>query len=174
MFGISGSQPYRNGVADGDAFAAWGGSISEKFDIVKLFGGFNELYFKITGRRPDGRANWRDRLAIVWTFLKSYNWRRFDRRINPFTFIRALRGMTNKRYGRGAAGQKTFRTLMAAGMHFMDRYNYDVERVKRCVILYSTPDGVYPFCTINGGPEYRSLIERAYARPTAGRTSRER
>jgi 7,8-dihydro-6-hydroxymethylpterin dimethyltransferase len=34
-----------------------------------------------------------------------------------------------------------------AGMHFMDLYNYDVERVKRCVIHYAAPNGlIYPFC----------------------------
>ena len=52
---------------------------------------------------------------------------------------------------------------LCAGMHFQDRHNYDVERVKRCVILYSTPAGVFPFCTYNGGPEYRPMVERAYA-----------
>jgi hypothetical protein len=41
---------------------------------------------------------------------------------------------------------------MTGGMHFMDRYNFDTERVRRCVIQYSTPDGLYPFCTINTGP----------------------
>jgi len=141
--------------------------IPKLFDIRKLFGGFNELSFKIAAKRPDGKANWLDKLAIIRTFLKSYNWREFDRRINPFTFMRTLRGMTNKRYGRGEAGKKTIRTLMVAGMHFMDCYNYDVERVKRCVILYSTPDGVYPFCTINGGPEYRPFIERMLAHSRA-------
>jgi hypothetical protein len=141
--------------------------IPKLFDILKLFGGFNELASRVVTKRPAGRANWLDRLAIAWTFLKSYNWNAWDRRINPFTFTHALRGMTNKRYGRGAGGKKTFRTLMAAGMHFMDCYNYDVERVRRCVILYSTPDGVYPFCTINGGPEYRPFIERMIAKPAA-------
>ncbi len=48
-------------------------------------------------------------------------------------------------------------------MHFMDRYNYDTERIKRCVIQYSTPDGFYPFCTINGGPTYRPFIEEMYS-----------
>jgi len=138
--------------------------IPRLFDIERLFGSFNELALKIARQRPDGRANWRDRLALLAAFVGSYNWRQFDRRISPLTFMHTLRGMTNKRYGRGAAGRRTFRTLMAAGMHFMDAYNYDVERVKRCVILYSTPDGVYPFCTINGGPEYRPYIERMIAR----------
>lgn len=140
--------------------------IPKLFDMAKLFGGFNELYFKITGKRADGKANWADKLAICWNFIQSYNWREFDRRINPLTFIKAVRGMTNKHEGRGDGGKKTYRTLMAAGMHFMDRYNYDTERIKRCVILYSTPDGIYPFCTINGGPEYRPYIEKMIAIPT--------
>jgi uncharacterized radical SAM superfamily Fe-S cluster-containing enzyme len=56
---------------------------------------------------------------------------------------------------------------MTGGMHFMDRYNYDTERVRRCVIQYSTPDGIYPFCTINCGPTYRPYIEAMHARPLA-------
>jgi uncharacterized radical SAM superfamily Fe-S cluster-containing enzyme len=79
--------------------------------------------------------------------------------------MRALRSMTLKKYGRGAEGKKVYRTLMTAGMHFMDRYNYDTERVRRCVITYSTPDGMYPFCTINCGPSYRPYIEEMNARP---------
>ena len=110
-------------------------------------------------------ANWKDKLDIVLTFLKSYRWTERDFRVLPFQFIRALRGMTNKAAGRGDPGRKTYRTLMAAGMHFMDRYNYDTERIKRCVILYSTPDGMYPFCTINGGPTYRPFLEKMIARP---------
>ena len=46
-------------------------------------------------------------------------------------------------------------------MHFMDNYNYDIERVKRCVIHYAAPDGkLYPFCTYNSGPTYREKIEK--------------
>jgi uncharacterized radical SAM superfamily Fe-S cluster-containing enzyme len=64
-------------------------------------------------------------------------------------FLQTLQGMTDKRYGRGSSEQKGFsyRTLMLAGMHFMDSYNYDIERVKRCVIHYAAPNGlIYPFC----------------------------
>jgi uncharacterized radical SAM superfamily Fe-S cluster-containing enzyme len=49
----------------------------------------------------------------------------------------------------------------------MDRYNYDTERVPRCVIQYSPPDGVYPFCTLNCGPTYRPYIEAMHSRPLA-------
>ena len=75
--------------------------------------------------------------------------------------------MTDKGYGRGEGATKAYRTLMTGGMHFMDRYNYDTERVRRCVIQYSTPDGLYPFCTINSGPIYRPYIEALHARPLA-------
>ncbi|MCK4341931.1 MAG: hypothetical protein KAY37_09440 [Phycisphaerae bacterium] len=109
-------------------------------------------------------ATWTDKLRIVLTFLRSYRWSERDFRVTPLKFIHALRGKTNKSVGRGAAGETTYRTLMAAGMHFMDRYNFDTERIKRCVILYSTPDGIYPFCTINGGPTYRPYIERMLAK----------
>ncbi len=61
-------------------------------------------------------------------------------------------------------GTFTYRTLMVAGMHFMDSYNYDVERVKRCVIHYAAPNGLlYPFCSYNSGPVFRDKIERQYS-----------
>ena len=76
--------------------------------------------------------------------------------------------MTDKSYGRGESEQQgfTYKTLMLAGMHFMDSYNYDVERVKRCVIHYAAPNGkIYPFCAYNSGPVYRERVEREFAVP---------
>ena len=75
--------------------------------------------------------------------------------------------MTNKKLGRdGMDGTFTYRTLLVAGMHFMDNYNYDIERVKRCVIHYAAPDGkLYPFCTYNSGPTYREKIEKQFSIP---------
>jgi uncharacterized radical SAM superfamily Fe-S cluster-containing enzyme len=83
-------------------------------------------------------------------------------------FLQTLQGMTDKRYGRGEKeeGGFTYRTLMVAGMHFMDSYNYDVERVKRCVIHYAAPNGlIYPFCAYNSGPVFRERIEKAFSIP---------
>ncbi len=81
-------------------------------------------------------------------------------------FLQTLQGMTDKRLGRGKSEQSgfTYRTLMLAGMHFMDAYNYDVERVKRCVIHYAAPNGrIYPFCAYNSGPVFREKIEKEFA-----------
>jgi uncharacterized radical SAM superfamily Fe-S cluster-containing enzyme len=83
-------------------------------------------------------------------------------------FLQTLQGLTDKKHGRGASEEKgfTYRTLMLAGMHFMDSYNYDVERVKRCVIHYAAPNGlIYPFCAYNSGPVYRERIEKEFSVP---------
>ncbi|MDX2154405.1 MAG: radical SAM protein [Bryobacteraceae bacterium] len=82
-------------------------------------------------------------------------------------FLQTIQGMTDKSYGRGKLdGQFTYKTLMVAGMHFMDAYNYDIERVKRCVIHYAAPDGkLYPFCTYNSGPTFRERIEKDFSVP---------
>jgi uncharacterized radical SAM superfamily Fe-S cluster-containing enzyme len=48
-------------------------------------------------------------------------------------------------------------------MHFMDRYNYDLERVQRCCIHYVTPDGrLIPFCAYNSGPVHRERVWQEY------------
>jgi len=82
-------------------------------------------------------------------------------------FLNTIQGMTNKKLGReGMDGTFTYRTLLVAAMHFMDHYNFDVERVKRCVIHYAAPDGkLYPFCTYNSGPTYRTKIEKQFSMP---------
>ncbi len=83
-------------------------------------------------------------------------------------FLSTLQGLTDKTYGRGQSEKEgfTYKTLMVAGMHFMDHYNYDVERVKRCVIHYAAPNGhIYPFCAYNGGPTFRDRIEAAHSMP---------
>jgi uncharacterized radical SAM superfamily Fe-S cluster-containing enzyme len=88
--------------------------------------------------------------------------------LNFTKFLQTLQGMTDKRYGRGESERQgfTYRTLMLAGMHFMDSYNYDVERVKRCVIHYAAPNGlIYPFCAYNSGPVYRERIEKEFSVP---------
>jgi uncharacterized radical SAM superfamily Fe-S cluster-containing enzyme len=46
----------------------------------------------------------------------------------------------------------------------MDPYNFDKDRVQRCVIHYATPDGrIIPFCTMNN--IHRMKIEKKFAIP---------
>jgi uncharacterized radical SAM superfamily Fe-S cluster-containing enzyme len=54
--------------------------------------------------------------------------------------------------------------IMIGSMHFMDPYNFDLDRVSRCVIHYATPDGrIIPFCTMN--TLHRQTIEKKFAQP---------
>jgi hypothetical protein len=56
------------------------------------------------------------------------------------------------------------KALFIGAMHFMDPYNFDLERVERCGIHYATPDGrIIPFCTYNA--IYRPSVERAFSKP---------
>jgi len=83
-----------------------------------------------------------------------------------FRFLQTLDGVADKKYSwdEGYKGY-TYKTFYVAGMHFMDAYNYDLERVSRCGVHYSAPDGKsYPFCTYNSGPTYRSRVEQGIGR----------
>lgn len=56
------------------------------------------------------------------------------------------------------------KTLLISCMHFMDPWNFDEDRAKRCVIHYAIPDGrIIPFCTMNS--LYREEIEKKFAVP---------
>ena len=62
-----------------------------------------------------------------------------------------------------ALGRLMRSIIMIGGMHFMDGYNFDLERVERCGIHYAIPDGrIIPFCTMN--TLHREQIERQFAK----------
>jgi len=105
----------------------------------------------------------------VWNSLrKHFHEDRAPEGLSFERFLQTLQGLVDKKYGRGEMEAKgfSFKTLMVAGMHFMDSYNYDIERVKRCVIHYAAPDGkLYPFCAYNAGPTFREKIEKQFSVP---------
>jgi 7,8-dihydro-6-hydroxymethylpterin dimethyltransferase len=54
--------------------------------------------------------------------------------------------------------------ILISSMHFMDPYNFDLERVQRCVIHYAVPDGrIVPFCTYNS--IHRPQVEKKLGIP---------
>ncbi|MCD6383093.1 MAG: radical SAM protein [Thermoplasmata archaeon] len=64
---------------------------------------------------------------------------------------------------KSSLGEFHWRTLFIGTMHFQDLYNYDLERVRRCVIHYTTPDGrIIPFCSYNTGAEFRTEVEKKF------------
>ncbi|PTD93450.1 radical SAM protein [archaeon SCG-AAA382B04] len=71
-----------------------------------------------------------------------------------------------KEHTYNALGKFHMESLFIGSMHFQDNYNYDLERLKRCVIHYATPDGrIIPFCAYNSGPTYREKIEQKFSVP---------
>jgi uncharacterized radical SAM superfamily Fe-S cluster-containing enzyme len=61
-------------------------------------------------------------------------------------------------------GEWHYKFTFLGMMHFMDLYNYDVERVMRCNVHYLMPDGrVVPFCTFNVlNDVYRDYVQKKY------------
>jgi uncharacterized radical SAM superfamily Fe-S cluster-containing enzyme len=56
------------------------------------------------------------------------------------------------------------KSILLASMHFMDPYNFDLERVERCLIHYAVPDGrIIPFCTMNS--IHRQSVEKKLGVP---------
>jgi hypothetical protein len=64
-----------------------------------------------------------------------------------------------------ALGKLHHRSIFVGMMHFMDLWNYDIERVKKCCIHYAQPDGrIVPFCAFNVIPQwYRDEIQEKYS-----------
>ncbi|AMD17959.1 hypothetical protein TL18_07935 [Methanobrevibacter sp. YE315] len=63
-----------------------------------------------------------------------------------------------------ALGEFSKDAMLISCMHFMDPFNFDEDRVKKCVIHYATPDGrIIPFCTMNS--IYRESVEREFSTP---------
>ena len=63
-----------------------------------------------------------------------------------------------------ALGEFHLNSLLISCMHFMDPFNFDVDRVRNCLIHYAVPDGrIIPFCTMNS--LYRPSIEDEFSVP---------
>ena len=63
-----------------------------------------------------------------------------------------------------ALGEFSKDAMLISCMHFMDSFNFDEDRVKKCVIHYATPDGrIIPFCSYNS--MYRDEVEEKFSTP---------
>ncbi|MGC8982528.1 MAG: tetraether lipid synthase Tes [Desulfurococcaceae archaeon] len=73
-----------------------------------------------------------------------------------------------------ALGEVHYKLLFIGQMHFMDLYNYDIQRVQRCNIHYVVPDGrLIPFCAFNIFDDiYRDKVQREYSLPLAKPTKK--
>jgi uncharacterized radical SAM superfamily Fe-S cluster-containing enzyme len=120
---------------------------------------------RLAAKTAKSRYKTYSKIKAWYRLRKYYRREKAPKGLSFEMYLQTLNGMLDKNVGRGNR-VRTFRTMMVGGMHFMDAYNYDVSRVRRCVIHFSTPEGrLYPFCSYNSGPVYRTRVERAYSIP---------
>ena len=85
--------------------------------------------------------------------------------MNKTNLLKMLKALLKDDTKKGLA-KFSWDMLYMGAMHFQDSYNYDVDRVMRCGIHYTTPDGkIIPFCAYNSGPVYRTEIEKKFSVP---------
>ena len=81
-----------------------------------------------------------------------------------FSMLRKYIGPVFRHGSYKTLGDLHRKMLMISAMHSMDPYNFDLERVQRCVIHYAVPDGrIIPFCTMNS--IHREKIEKEFGVP---------
>ncbi|MFA6148353.1 MAG: radical SAM protein [bacterium] len=105
------------------------------------------------------------KIRALQAFHRFYREDRAPEGLTFLRFLKTLDGFAEKKYSWDEKySGHTYKTFYVLGMHFMDAYNYDIERVSRCGVHYSAPDGrIYPFCTYNSGPVHRHRVENAVA-----------
>jgi hypothetical protein len=96
----------------------------------------------------------RAKLEIANTLIRNIKFGRLSRYLSDVISYSNYRSLNDMHHN----------MILIGSMHFMDPYNFDLERVQHCVIHYATPDGtIIPFCTMNN--LHRKTIETKYAKP---------
>ena len=135
--------------------------INRFVDVEKMF----EELDALAARTKASRFKRFAQMNAFYRIQKFYNKKEAPTGLDFTKFLQTLDGFFDKEAGRGEKdGSYTNKTLLVAGMHFMDNYNYELERVRRCVIHYATPaNKIIPFCSYNGGLCHRYEIEDKYS-----------
>jgi uncharacterized radical SAM superfamily Fe-S cluster-containing enzyme len=128
-------------------------------DVDGLFRDLLELANKSEGKKFKAPM----KIKAFNLIRKHFNKEKAPKGLSATKFLRKLEGVFSST-DKEATAEISWGLLMVGGMHFQDLYNYDIERVKRCVIHYAVPDGrIIPFCAYNTGPEYREEVEKKFS-----------
>ena len=132
--------------------------ITDFVDVEKLFSKLDEYSDKLIEGKFGARKK-------VWASVA----KRLPRMVHPsrspenLDFTKILIDVFSKR-SYEALGDFSKDAMLISCMHFMDPFNFDEDRVKKCVIHYATPDGrIIPFCTMNS--MYREGVEQEFSTP---------
>lgn len=132
--------------------------------FVDVEGLFKELFE--LAKKTEGATFPKLSLVKARKILKTHlNEDKMPEGMSTMQFLDMLTNVFNNESKTGLA-KFSWNMILISSMHFQDDYNYDVERVKRCAIHYVVPDGrIIPFCAYNGGPTYRTEIEKKFSVP---------
>lgn len=144
--------------------------VNEKKEVVPLTrfvnveGLFGELY-DISVKAEKAKVKFPSKLKAYNALKRNINEDKMPEGLDLKMFLDLLQAVLGDNSKKSIA-KFSWNMMFVGGMHFQDNYNYDVERVKRCVIHYATPDGrIIPFCAYNGGPTYRTEVEKKFSVP---------
>ena len=103
-------------------------------------------------------------LKSLNVLFKHFSSRNAPKGLSFLKFLKTLDGYADKKYTwTDEYKGHTYKTFFIFGMHFMDNYNYDLQRIRRCAVHYTAADGkLYPFCTYNAGHTFRNRVEKQY------------
>lgn len=103
----------------------------------------------------------RTKLSLLRLANKVVNWHEVPEYFSLKTMIRNQ--LIRSRHT--ITGDELRRNFLFIGsMHFMDPYNFDINRVQKCCIHYIVPDGrIIPFCSYNS--IHRPKVEKQYQIP---------
>jgi len=135
--------------------------ITQFFDVKKLQDSLLDLTEKVEG----GKGKTVAELKAFSILRKAIIKEKMPEGLSITKFLKTMQTVFSDQSKEGLS-EFSWNMMFVGGMHFQDNYNYDIERVKRCVIHYVTPDErIIPFCAYNGGPVFRTEVEKKYSVP---------
>jgi uncharacterized radical SAM superfamily Fe-S cluster-containing enzyme len=130
--------------------------INHFVDFDKFFGSIQK-----TARSVESKGQLSLLSTLFFAAMRSLNWPLVTKEIGFFTLMKTIL-KTHISPSYQSLGSLRRRIFLLGCMAFMDPYSFDVNRVRRCVVHYVTPDlKIIPFCAYNN--VHRVETEEEYA-----------
>jgi uncharacterized radical SAM superfamily Fe-S cluster-containing enzyme len=111
-----------------------------------------ERFFRIlqkTAKSVESKGRFSILSSLFLASIQSLNWPLVTKEIGIFTLMKTILKMHISPSYQSLANLRR-RIFLLGSMAFMDPYTFDVNRVRRCVVHYVTPDlKIIPFCAYN-------------------------
>jgi 7,8-dihydro-6-hydroxymethylpterin dimethyltransferase len=118
-------------------------------------------YIRKTAENAESKGKMSLLSSLFMASMLSMNMFLVTKEVGMFTLMKSIMRM-HLAPSYQSLGKIRRRIFLLGCMAFMDSYNFDVNRVRRCVVHYITPDKkIIPFCAYNN--IHRVAIEKDYA-----------